>query len=77
VVYRGTALPEFNGIYLFGDYCNGMVWGLLRDSSGTWQARTLFQIDARISSFGTDEKGEVYVLDHSGWNVLKMVRNLS
>ncbi|MEJ5202189.1 MAG: PQQ-dependent sugar dehydrogenase [Anaerolineales bacterium] len=75
VVYRGTALPEFNGIYLFGDYCNGMVWGLLRDSSGTWQARTLFQIDARISSFGTDEKGEVYVLDHSGGKVLKLVRN--
>ncbi len=74
VVYRGSELPEFDGIYLFGDYCSGKVWGLLRDSSSTWQAQALFQINGRISSFGLDEAREVYALDHSGGRVLKLVR---
>ena len=29
-VYRGASLPEWQGVYLFGDYCSGNVWGLLR-----------------------------------------------
>lgn len=74
VVYRGTLLPEFNGIYLFGDYCSGTVWGLLRDSFGNWRAEALFRIGGQISSFGVDESGEVYILDHGGGKVLKLVR---
>ena len=27
-VYRG-AMPEWQGIYLYGDYCSGKVWGLI------------------------------------------------
>ncbi len=28
-VYRGTEMPELEGIYLFADYCSGRVWGLV------------------------------------------------
>jgi glucose/arabinose dehydrogenase len=73
-VYRGGAMPEFNGIYLFGDYCSGLVFGLLQDESGAWQTQRLFETGANISSFGVDEQGEVYLVDLSG-AVLRLTRN--
>lgn len=65
-VYRGTALPAWQGVYLFGDYCSGRVWGLLRDSQGNWQNGLLFQTEANISAFGQDEAGEIYMADRRG-----------
>lgn len=65
-VYRGRALPQLNGVYVFGDFCSGVVWGLLRDSGGTWQQAQLFSTPFRISSFGEDRAGELYLVDLSG-----------
>lgn len=70
-VYRGS-MPEWNGIYLYGDYCTGFVWGLLQVDGG-WQAQVLFDTDVNITSFGQDEAGEVYLIDDGG-GVYKLVR---
>ena len=64
-VYRGAALPEWQGIYLYGDYCSGKVWGLIR-STGGWQSRVQFDTGFSISSFGVDEAGEVYIANLQG-----------
>jgi len=71
-VYRGAQLPGLNGIYFFGDYCSGKIWALYRDASG-WQKLKLFATGFLISSFGEDEAGELYVLDHSGGAVYQFV----
>jgi glucose/arabinose dehydrogenase len=63
-VYRGT-MPEWNGIYLYGDYCSGIVWGLIQ-SNGGWQNQVLFRGVGRITSFGQDQAGEVYLILDSG-----------
>lgn len=63
-VYRG-AMPEWNGIYLYGDYCSGLIWGLIQ-SGGGWQSQVLFDTDVRITSFGQDEAGEVFLIGDSG-----------
>lgn len=63
-VYRG-ALPEWNGVYFYGDYCSGNVWGLTL-SNGQWQSQVLFEADVRITSFGQDESGEVYLVNDAG-----------
>jgi len=63
-VYRGS-MPEWNGIYLYGDYCSGLIWGLIR-SDGSWQSQLLFDTDVNITSFGEDESGEIYLVDDSG-----------
>lgn len=65
-VYRGSALPDLFGTYLYGDYCSGTIWGLRRDENGIWRNRVVLQTDLRISSFGEDARGELYVLDHRG-----------
>ena len=66
VVYRGSRLPDWQGIYLFGDYCSGLVWGLARDAQGNWQYKVLFERVGQITSFGQDDEGEVYLVDQGG-----------
>jgi len=63
-VYRGS-MPEWNGIYLYGDYCTGTVWGLIRSDEG-WQNQVLFGAVGNITSFGQDQSGEVYIATDSG-----------
>lgn len=65
-VYRGPSLPELNGIYFFGDYCNGMIWSLYRAEDQTWTSDVFTNTTFNISSFGEDEAGELYVVDHNG-----------
>jgi len=71
-VYRGS-MPEWNGIYLYGDYCTGYVWGLNRNVD-QWDSELLFRTGGQITSFGQDEEGEVYLLTDNG-NVYQLVRN--
>lgn len=66
LVYRGEQLPELKGIYLFGDYGSGFIWGLNRDSEGFWQNRILFETGSSITSFGEDENGELYYVSQNG-----------
>ena len=63
-VYRGS-MPEWQGIYLYGDYCSGTIWGLIHSDSG-WQNQVLFGTNFRISTFGVDESNELYVADLNG-----------
>jgi len=63
-VYRGS-MPEWNGIYLYGDWCTGLIWGLIRSGNG-WQVQLLFDTDVNITSFGQDEAGEVYLVGDRG-----------
>jgi glucose/arabinose dehydrogenase len=71
-VYRG-AMAEWNGIYLYGDYCSGFIWGLIRTSDG-WQTQLLFDTAFSITSFGQDENGEIYLADDNG-GIYMLVRN--
>jgi len=69
-VYRGS-MPEWNGIYLYGDYCSGLVWGLIK-SGDQWQVQLLFETPGLITSFGQDENGEIYFVSDNG-NVYQLV----
>jgi hypothetical protein len=74
-VYRGKLVPALIGTYLFGDYCNGRIWGLKRDSTSSWQSQVLFNTNASISSFGQDLDGEIYLLDIRQGRVLRLETN--
>jgi glucose/arabinose dehydrogenase len=66
-VYRGQsrASPLW-GSYIFGDYLSGTVWALSREQAGHWTRREVLQSGLRISSFGEDENGELYLVGHGG-----------
>ena len=63
-VYRGS-MPEWKGIYFYGDYCTGNVWGLIH-SGEQWQSQLLFETHVLITSFGQDENGEIYLVSDNG-----------
>jgi glucose/arabinose dehydrogenase len=65
-VYRGAQVRMLIGTYIFGDYCSGRIWGLQKSDRGEWTMRELLDTPLRISSFGEDEAGELYVVDHGG-----------
>ncbi len=76
-VYRGAAVPSLRGTFVFGDYCSGEVFGLSdagsRADGRTVRPEVLLSTGHRISSFGEDEAGELYIVGHGG-SVHKIVK---
>jgi glucose/arabinose dehydrogenase len=66
VVIRDPRLPAWAGVYSYGDYCSGRVWALRQDGQGGWLRSELGRTPWRISSFGVDLAGRVYLLDLNG-----------
>ncbi len=72
VVYRGQALgADWQGVYLYSDFCTGHVWGLRRGADGRWENQLLYPSLGNPASFGQDSQGEVYLVDYRG-QVLKL-----
>ena len=65
-VYRGEAIPQLQGYYLYSDYCSGNIWAAWRDATGTWSSQIVMQPGLSVVSFGEDAAGELYILDYSG-----------
>ncbi|MBI3897690.1 MAG: PQQ-dependent sugar dehydrogenase [Gammaproteobacteria bacterium] len=86
-VYRGRAVPGLCGTYLYGDYVSKRLAGLRYDGHKVTRQQELIgpsltdKIAGKlgittlpnISSFGQDDELELYVADHSGGRVLKIV----
>ena len=66
-VYRGRT-ASLAGRYFYGDYCSGEIFLLTKTQGGTaaYTPDVALRAPFRISSFGEDEAGELYVLDHGG-----------
>jgi glucose/arabinose dehydrogenase len=71
-VYRGSDFPTLKGNYFFADYCLGIVWSLYHQGGNSWLMTQVAQLRANISSFGEDNAGELYLLDHSGGVVYRL-----
>jgi hypothetical protein len=57
---------------LLADYCTGTIWGL--DSNGGHQRPAeLAETHLSVSSFGESESGELYLVDHSGGGLYRVL----
>ena len=67
-VYRGGRFRQLVGAYFFADYCNGRIFAVdaARALRGEVSERRLLDTGLRVSSFGEDESGELYVIGHGG-----------
>jgi glucose/arabinose dehydrogenase len=74
-VYRGSAIPDFQGRYVFGDWSasfgqgDGTLFVATERSGELWEIEEMEvsggqngRIGRYILSFGQDEEGEIYVL---------------
>lgn len=66
-VYRGDAIPELNGAYVYADFCSGRVWALRHDEGAVTGPEIIADVTFPISSFGVDRHDELYVLGFDGW----------
>ncbi len=60
-VYRGRAISELRGAYVFGDSCSGAVEALVPDEDG-WIHRPLGVASPSLVSFGERPDGELYTV---------------
>lgn len=72
MVYRGHEYAGLQGIYLYGDFCSGQIWGL-RKNGTEWQSALLLDSPYTISTFGEDEAGNLYLADYSSGDIFKII----
>jgi glucose/arabinose dehydrogenase len=73
-VYRGAGIPRLQGTYFYADYCGGWVRSL-RMQGGVVVEETDWpelQAGGRVTSFGEDAAGELYLVTEEG-GVFKIV----
>jgi uncharacterized repeat protein (TIGR03806 family) len=74
-VYRGNAIPNLHGRYVFADFVSGRVWHIARDTAPTLtlDANSAgFDSGLQVSSFAQDAEGELYMV-HFGGTLHKIV----
>jgi len=71
-VYRGTAQPELQGVYVFADHCSGILSSLQVDE-GTITPKQVLESGLQVSSFGEDEEGELYLGDLTGGGIYRVL----
>ncbi len=72
-VYRGSDVSSLKGVYVYGDYGSGNIWGLVYDGS-TVTSNTLLGDVGSVTSFGEDANGEVYICSFDG-NIYRFEEN--
>jgi uncharacterized repeat protein (TIGR03806 family) len=75
VVYRGSAIPNLYGRYVFGDFATGNLWSIARNTTPTLNltAAQAISTGLQIASFGQDTDGEVYIV-HLGGTLHRLVQ---
>lgn len=84
VVYRGCAIPDLAGAFVFADHFvihSGRIWRLRHDGAGAVTELVEIQDElfgslsstVKPASFGTDASGEIYLADILGGEIYKIV----
>jgi glucose/arabinose dehydrogenase len=72
-VSRGSLVPKLYGGYVFGDFCSGEIWVVNATAASPATRVRLLDTSLTISSFGENQAGNLYVLDHDGGKLYAIV----
>ncbi|MCE9583276.1 MAG: PQQ-dependent sugar dehydrogenase, partial [Planctomycetes bacterium] len=65
-VYRGKAMKNMEGAYIYADYVSGTIWALRHDGTKVTAWKEVLRQPKNIASFGEDPDGEIYVCCFDG-----------
>ncbi len=66
-VMRTQLMPQFDGVYVFGDYCSGEIFGLtVTDGAVLVRPLMVSAAPGELVSFGQDTEGRVFVVESGG-----------
>lgn len=69
-VYRGSRLPELQGVYVVGDFETGRLWGVREQEGKAVEVAELIDLSSNpllnIAAFGEDPSAELYILAFDG-----------
>ena len=65
-VYRGEAMPQLYGKYIYADYCSGSIWSSTLEQPGRQQLIYSTPKSMNIASFSEDSAGELYIVTAVG-----------
>ncbi len=71
-VYRAARYPTFAGIYFYGDWCSGRIWGL-QQMNRSWQNSFLSGSNLALVAFCEDEDGYLWAADYNGGAIYSIV----
>jgi len=71
-VARGDRAGALDGVYVFGDYCSGWIWGLDANGPDRQEPVLLLESGRSISSFGEDEAGAILLTDAARGELIRL-----
>ncbi|MDB6027176.1 MAG: glucose sorbosone dehydrogenase [Verrucomicrobiales bacterium] len=72
-VYRGAAIPDLYGCYVFGDYASGTIWSFRYQGGQATEVRELCNYPAMIC-FGTDPRNGDILLASDGTSLQRITK---
>ncbi|TDB68877.1 PQQ-dependent sugar dehydrogenase [Arundinibacter roseus] len=73
-VYRGALTPDLTGRYIYGDFVSGRIWALDPQADGANRNVLLVEKVGSISTFGVDEKNELYFCNYQDGKIYRIVK---
>jgi len=77
-VYRGAAVPDLVGWYVFGDFVSGRIFAVEGDMvvpmppTSPVEPEVIDESGLSISTFAQDSDGELYVIDYSNGDIFQI-----
>ncbi len=72
MVYRAPENPQFDGVYICGDYESRRLWGIRAQDRQLSKILEIGTSPAKIVSFGSDRRGGIYVIGYDLGKIYRM-----
>jgi putative heme-binding domain-containing protein len=74
-VSQTLRLPDLRGVYVYGDYVTGKIWGLKHDGPNVTWREELVDTPLQPASFGLDQSGDVLIVDYPSGTLHRLKPN--